>query len=184
MDDVDPIRKFSLWFRTAQKRSPADFDPTAMTLATSTRTGYVTARVVLLKAFGPEGFTFYTNYKSCKGRQLAENPRAALVFYWPYLRRQIRIEGVVERVSSDEAERYFHSRPRLSQFAAAVSKQSEVIESRQSLIADFNGLRRRHGQQPLPLPKDWGGYRLVPETLEFWRSRKNRLHDRERYRKN
>ena len=182
---MDPIRKFALWFRTAVEESPGDWnDPTAMTLATSDRNGGVTARMVLLKQFGPEGFTFFTNYDSRKGRQLTENPRAALVFYWPYLYRQVRVEGRIERVSFEESDKYFHSRPRLSQIAAVVSKQSAVIPSRQSLVSEFNSLKRKLGRQEVRLPKNWGGYRLVPETIEFWHSRKNRLHDRLRFRKN
>jgi len=181
---VDPIRKFSLWFAAAIKERPGDwYDPTAMTLATSTTDGQVSARMVLLKSFGPDGFTFFTNYKSKKGLQLLENPRAALVFYWPYLMRQIRIEGRIERVTYDESERYFHSRPRLSQIAAAVSKQSEVIPSRHKLISDFTALRKKLNKQAVELPPHWGGYRLIPDMLEFWRNRRNRLHERERYRK-
>jgi pyridoxamine 5'-phosphate oxidase len=154
-----------------------------MTLATSSRGGHVTARMVLLKQHGTEGFTFFTNYDSRKGKQLSENSRAALVFYWPYLMRQIRIEGVVEPVSHEESVAYFHSRPRLSQFAAVVSKQSEVITSRQELISAFKELRRKTGRNEVNLPPHWGGYRLIPDTFEFWHGRKNRLHDRLRYRK-
>ncbi len=181
---MDPIRKFALWFRTAVEESPAEWnDPTAMTLATSDKSGRVTARMVLLKQFGADGFTFFTNYNSRKGRQLNENPRAALVFYWPYLYRQVRIEGRIERVSSEESDKYFHSRPRLSQIAAVVSPQSEVIPSRRSLISDFTALKGKLGRQEVRLPKNWGGYRLVPEAIEFWHSRKNRLHDRLRFRR-
>ena len=181
---MDPIRKFALWFRTAVEESPAEWnDPTAMTLATSDKNGRVTARMVLLKQFGADGFIFFTNYNSRKGRQLSENPRAALVFFWPYLYRQVRIEGRIERVSFEESDKYFHSRPRLSQIAAVVSPQSEVIPSRQSLISDFSALKRKLGRQEVKLPKNWGGYRLVPDTIEFWHSRKNRLHDRQRFRK-
>jgi pyridoxamine 5'-phosphate oxidase len=154
-----------------------------MTLATSSKGGDVTARMVLLKTFGPEGFTFYTNYASRKGKQLSENPRAALVFYWPYLRRQVRVEGTVEQVSHEEAEEYFHSRPRLYQLAAAVSKQSEIIPSRKFLIDRSKRLQKRLARQAIPLPKTWGGYRLSPDSVEFWQHRENRLHDRLRYRK-
>jgi pyridoxamine 5'-phosphate oxidase len=140
--------------------------------------------MVLLKQFGADGFTFFTNYESRKGKQLAENPRAALVLYWPHLYRQVRIEGRVEQVSPAESLTYFHSRPRLSQLAATVSKQSRVITSRRALLAEFNDLRRKTGQRVIDLPKHWGGYRLIPHTFEFWRNRKNRLHERVRYRKN
>src|SRR6185503_9197252 len=127
----DPMQRFSMWFRAATRRSPGRwFDPTAMTLATSSKTGHVTARMVLLKQFGPEGFTFFTNRDSRKGKQLSENPRAALVLYWPHLQRQVRIEGAIEVVSREESDAYFQSRPRLSRIAATASPQSEVIRSR------------------------------------------------------
>jgi pyridoxamine 5'-phosphate oxidase len=181
---LNPIKHFSLWFRAAVTRSPGKwFDPAAMTLATSNKNGEVTARMVLLKKFGREGFTFYTNYASRKGRQLSENPKAALVLYWPYLRRQIRIEGTVERLAEKEAEEYFHSRPRLYQLAAAASNQSRPIISRKYLIDRFKRLRKTFSGQPIPLPKTWGGYRLTPDRLEFWRHREHRLHDRIEYRK-
>ena len=154
-----------------------------MTLATSGRDGEVTARIVLLKKYGPEGFTFFTNYASRKGAQLSENPRAALVFHWPYLLRQVRIEGTIERVSREESEAYFHSRPRLYQLAASASKQSQVLASRKVLIAEFKRLRESLEGHDVPLPATWGGYRLVPRSMEFWRHRDNRLHDGRRYRR-
>ncbi len=154
-----------------------------MTLATTDKRGHVTARIVLLKKFGSEGFTFFTNYGSRKGRQLAENPRAALVLYWPYLHRQIRIEGRVEQISAAESEAYFHSRPRLSQIAAAASNQSHAIISRKHLLQRFTDLKKTLDGQPVPLPKTWGGYRLIPDAVEFWHHRQNRLHDRVQYRK-
>jgi pyridoxamine 5'-phosphate oxidase len=184
MRQADPIQRFSLWLRAAVERSPGNwFDPTAMTLATSGEGGYVTARIVLLKKIGPEGFTFYTNYASSKGKQLAENPRAALVFYWPYLRRQVRVEGIVEQIGLKESQEYFRSRPRSYQLAATVSTQSAVIRSRKFLVGRFRDLQRRLARQAVPLPKTWGGYRLVPDSVEFWQHRENRLHDRVRYRK-
>jgi pyridoxamine 5'-phosphate oxidase len=184
MRPVDPIQRFSLWFRTALKRSPGMwFDASSMTLATSSKDGYVTARIVLLKRYGPEGFTFFTNYDSRKGQQLSENARAALVFYWPYLRRQVRVEGIVQRVSREESEEYFWSRPRLSQLAAAASEQSKEIPSRAVVMKRFKELRTRFAGRAVPLPETWGGFRLVPDAIEFWQHRENRLHDRIRYQK-
>ena len=181
---TDPIFRFSLWFRTAVERSPGEwFDAAAMTLATSSKSGEVTARMVLLKQFGPDGFTFYTNYASRKGRQLSENPHAAVVFHWPHLRRQVRIEGMVDVISREQAEVYFHSRPLLYQVAATVSKQSDVIPSRRFLLAEFKRLQESLARQTVPLPKTWGGYRFRPDSFEFWRHRESRLHDRLRYRK-
>jgi pyridoxamine 5'-phosphate oxidase len=179
-----PIEQFRSWFQMAVDQSPGPwFDPTAMTLATSNRRGEATARIVLLKGFNTKGFTFFTNYKSRKGRQLSENPRAALVFYWPHLRRQVRIEGTIERVSRAESLRYFRSRPRLSQLAGAISAQSEVIPSRNSLEERFDALRVSLDSNPVPLPEFWGGYRITPHTIEFWEHRDNRMHDRLRYSK-
>jgi pyridoxamine 5'-phosphate oxidase len=183
MRQPNPIKHFSSWFRTAAERPPESLDPTAMTLATSSKQGNVTARTVLLKKFGPEGFTFYTNYASRKGRQLSENPRAALVFHWPHVRRQVRIEGKVEQISHEDSEEYFRSRPRPYQLAAAVSNQSRVVPSRKFLIDRFKRLQKILAGQAVPLPKTWGGYRLVPDSIEFWQHRENRLHDRLRYQK-
>jgi pyridoxamine 5'-phosphate oxidase len=184
LQEENPFQRFSLWFRAAIDRSPGPwFDASATTLATSGRSGDVTARMILLKRFGPEGFIFYTNYSSRKGLQLFENPRAALVFHWPHLRRQVRIEGTVETISREESETYFHSRPRAYQLAASVSKQSEVIPSRKSLMEDFKRLDRQLADQSVPVPPTWGGYRLQPRVFEFWHHRDNRLHDRLRYRK-
>jgi pyridoxamine 5'-phosphate oxidase len=181
---MDPIDRFTLWYAAAVHRSPGRwFDASAMTLATAGKSGDVTARMVLLKKFGPEGFLFYTNYSSRKGVQLLENPRAALVFYWPYLRRQVRIEGTVELTSREDSDSYFHSRPREYQLAASVSKQSETIPSRRFLLDKFNQLERRFRDESIPLPTTWGGYRLIPGVFEFWRHRDNRLHDRIRYRR-
>jgi pyridoxamine 5'-phosphate oxidase len=177
-----PVSQFRQWFRMAVDQCPGGwFDPTAMTLATSDRQGRVSARVVLMKKFGPAGFTFFTNYSSYKGRQLLKNPRAALVFHWPYLRRQVRVEGTIERVSRGESLRYFHSRPRLSQLAAAVSDQSQKIPNRRFLDDRFETLRQSLDSKPVPLPEDWGGYRVIPSTVEFWEHRDNRMHDRIRY---
>jgi pyridoxamine 5'-phosphate oxidase len=179
-----PIEQFRRWFQMAVDQCPGPwFDPTAMTLATSTKSGKVTARIVLLKRFDRKGFTFFTNYTSRKGRQLSDNPRAALVFYWPYLRRQVRVEGSIVRVSRTESLKYFRSRPRLSQLAAVASNQSEVIPSRAFLDQRFESLRLSLGTQPVSLPEYWGGCRVIPDTIEFWEHRDNRLHDRLRYSK-
>ena len=166
----DPIRRFSLWFRAAAKRSPGPwFDPTAMTLATTGKRGDVTARIVLLKKFGPEGFTFYTNYASRKGRQLGDNPRAALVFYWPHLHRQVRIEGRIEKVSRDESDAYFHSRPRPSQIGAAAS-----LGIRLKTVGELTNLREisvnslpSHSDELLAFTADQRNWRLTlaPERL-------------------
>jgi pyridoxamine 5'-phosphate oxidase len=135
---------------------------------------------VLLKNADAGGFTFHTNYKSRKGRELESNPRAALLFYWHELGRQVRVEGSIERVGRDESETYFRTRPRGAQLAALASAQSEPVESREVLDARFAELERRYPDE-VPLPNAWGGYRLVPETYEFWQHRENRLHDRFRY---
>lgn len=178
-----PIRQFSLWFRTAVRRAPESFDPYAMTLATADKSGRVTARMVLVKKFDSDGFTFYTNHASRKGQQLRENPKAALVFHWPYLRRQVRIEGTVELLSREDADAYFHSRPRLYQLAALASNQSRPIPSRKFLLDRFKRLRKEYSGRPVPLPETWGGYRLIPDRFEFWHHREHRLHDRVEYRK-
>jgi pyridoxamine 5'-phosphate oxidase len=152
-----------------------------MTLATAAKDGQPSARVVLLKSFDEHGFVFYTNYQSRKGQDLAENPRASLLFYWSQLWRQVRIDGVVEKISAAESETYFQSRPLGSKLGAWASNQSEVVADRETLEARFAELEKRFGGQ-VPRPEHWGGYRLRPNSIEFWQGRDNRLHDRLRYR--
>jgi pyridoxamine 5'-phosphate oxidase len=151
-------------------------------LATADADGAPSARMVLLRGADDRGFTFFTNYESRKGRELAENPRAALLFHWPQLGRQVRVEGSVERVSGEESDAYFATRPRGAQLAAWASRQSEPVETREALEARFAELEAEHAGD-VPRPPHWGGYRLRPDTYEFWQHRDNRLHDRIRYRR-
>jgi pyridoxamine 5'-phosphate oxidase len=176
--DPDPFTLFARWYALAQER--ACHDPSAMALATATPDGRPSVRMVLLKGFDAHGFVFYTNYESRKGRELARNPFAALVFYWPNLRRQVRISGRVVRVSDAESDAYFATRPLGSRLSAAVSPQSAVIGSREVLERRVAELAAAAPAGP-PRPPFWGGLRLVPEEFEFWQSRPNRLHDRFRY---
>jgi pyridoxamine 5'-phosphate oxidase len=157
--------------------------PEAMTVATSTRSGEPSARMVLLRGFDERGFGFFTNYQSQKGHELAENPRAALVIYWPKLGRQVRIAGAVVKQSAEESAAYFHGRPLASQLSAWASPQSEVIASRTTLEHAAEALSAKYQGQAVPLPPSWGGYRVIPKTIEFWVHRDNRLHDRLRYRR-
>jgi pyridoxamine 5'-phosphate oxidase len=173
---ADPIDQFSRWFAEAEAAGIAEAN--AMTLATADRQGVPSARVVLLKGFGKNGFTFYTNYASRKGADLASNPHAALCFYWQTLERQVRIEGRVETVSRAESEAYFRSRPVAAQIGAWTSHQSEVIPSRATIEQREAELVARFGAGVVPLPDFWGGYRVVPRAIEFWQGRASRLHDR------
>lgn len=174
--DLNPIQLFKRWFDAAIA-SGARL-PDAMTLATASKVGMPSARIVLLKQVDADGFVFYTNYNSQKARELDENPRAALVLYWVQLDRQVRVEGSVERVTAAESDEYFSTRPRESQIGALTSPQSEVIESREVLEQRFRDLDELHRDRPITRPGHWGGYRLKPDRIEFWQNRAGRLHDR------
>ena len=174
--DRDPIKQFQSWFEDAiAAKLPL---PEAMTLATATRDGKPSARMVLLKQVDEEGFVFFTNYKSAKAEQLDANPYAALVFYWSQLDRQVRVEGSVVRVSAEESGDYFRTRPRESQIGAWASAQSEVISGRDVLEQRARELEDLYRNREVDCPEYWGGYRLKPERIEFWKSRIGRLHDR------
>ena len=178
--DPDPLRQFEAWFEEA---APLVRAAEAAAIATATPDGEPSLRMVLVKRWDEQGFVFFTGYESRKGGELADNPRAALLFYWDPLGRQVRIEGPVARVTREESERYFHTRPPEAQLAALASNQSTVLESREELEARYAALEREHDGDDVPLPAAWGGFRLTPERYEFWQHRENRLHDRLRYRR-
>jgi pyridoxamine 5'-phosphate oxidase len=177
--DQNPFKQFARWYEEALGSDL--ILPNAMALATSSRDGVPSARMVLLKDFDENGFVFYTNYESPKARDLDENPKAALLFYWAPLDKQVRITGSVERVSPEESEAYFGTRPVESQLGAWASNQSSTIESREVLENRLSQLIEEYRDTEVPLPPYWGGYRLVPDTFEFWLSRPGRLHDRLRF---
>lgn len=175
--EADPFRQFALWFKQVRG---VEQDPTAMALATATRDGRPSVRTVLLKGVDERGFVFYTNYGSRKAREMAESGRASLLFFWPSLERQVRIDGTVEKVAPEEADAYFATRPLESRWSVYASRQSDPIESREALESRFNVAREIYGET-VPRPEWWGGYRVIPDEMEFWQGRTNRLHDRLRY---
>ena len=177
--DPNPFKQFERWFKQAEAAVP--ILPNAMTLATATKAGVPSARVVLLKDFDEHGFVFYTNYQSQKGNELDENPIATLSFYWAEPSRQVRITGMATRTSRSESEAYFHTRPIDSQLGAWASNQSEVISNREVLERRMEELLKEYEGKRIPLPPSWGGYRVAPFVFEFWQNRASRLHDRLRY---
>ncbi|HRE07233.1 MAG TPA: pyridoxamine 5'-phosphate oxidase [Opitutaceae bacterium] len=177
----DPFRQFETWFQEAEAaRIP---EPNAMVLSTATKEGRPSSRIVLLKAMDGRGFVFFTNYESRKGRELEVNPVAGLLFPWIALERQVIIEGSLTRVTREESTAYFHSRPRNSQLGAWVSRQSSVVADRSALESSMKALEQKYAGVEVPIPPFWGGYRLSPDSVEFWQGRRSRLHDRLRFRR-
>ncbi|MBC8053278.1 MAG: pyridoxamine 5'-phosphate oxidase [Sphingobacteriaceae bacterium] len=178
---ADPISQFAKWF--AEALDGGIFEPNAMTLATATHDGKPSARIMLLKGFDKSGFTFYTNYLSRKGKEISKNPAACIVFFWPELERQIRIEGTLEKVSKEESEKYFHSRPKESQLGALASQQSQEIPDKTTVENSWKELTSKFSDKEVPKPAYWGGYVLKPQIVEFWQGGPGRLHDRILYKR-
>lgn len=177
--DSNPLDRFADAFARSQaKARPAVDDPTAMALATADADGRPSVRIVLLHGFDARGFTFYTNYEGRKGQELAANPHGAICFYWPWLDEQIRVEGTISQISAEESDAYFASRPRGKQVGAWASRQSRPLASRAALLAQCEEIEHRFADVPVPRPPYWGGYRLSPERIEFWKANEFRLHDR------
>ncbi|THD28746.1 Pyridoxamine-phosphate oxidase [Fasciola hepatica] len=179
----EPLAQFKTWFEDAVSSGKV-YEANAMVVATCTKSGFPSARYMLLKEVDERGFHFFSNYSSRKGQELEENPRASLLFYWEALNRQVRVEGTITRLSEQESEKYFHERPRESQISAAISPQSQVVPSRDYLVAKTLEKKQCHpGDDAIPKPPNWGGYVLYPLAVEFWQGQSNRLHDRIRFRR-